>query len=99
MLSDWYKKERARKAAPKLLIWTAGAPVVGVICVLAARWAIASANDFLSADQSNFMVATLLMIAVPAFVFSGYSALKLSRLIADSKLSFLSIFSRTDDER
>lgn len=98
MLSDWYKKERARKAAPRLLVWTAGAPVVGVLCVIAARWAIAASNDFLSADQSNFMVATLLMIAVPAFVFCGYSAFKLARLARDSKMSLIAMLSRTDEE-
>ena len=98
MLSDWYKKERARKAAPKLLIWTAGTPIVGVLCVIAARWALAASADFLSADQSNFMVATLLMIAVPSFVFSGYSAIKLARLVQESKLSLLAILSRSKDD-
>jgi hypothetical protein len=98
MLSEWYKKERARKAAPKLLVWTAGSPVVGVACVLAARWALAVNGDFLSPDQANFMVATLLMIAVPAFVFCGYSALKLGRLAHESKLSIMAMLSRTDSD-
>ncbi len=98
MLSDWYKKERARKAAPRLLIWTIGAPIVGVVCVFAARWAIAASSNFLSADQSNFMVATLLMIAVPSFVFCGYCALKLARLMQDSKLSIMAMLSRSDEE-
>jgi hydrogenase-4 membrane subunit HyfE len=98
MLSDWYKKERARKAAPRLLIWTIGAPIVGVLCVIAARWAITVSSDFLSADQSNFMVATLLMIAVPSFVFCGYCGVKLARLGRDSNLSLMGMLSRTDED-
>lgn len=98
MLSDWYKKERARKAAPKLLVWMAGAPIVGVICVFAARWAIAASSDFLSADQSNFMVATLLMIAVPSFVFCGYCAIKLARLAQESQMSLIAMLSRGEEE-
>lgn len=98
MLSDWYKKERARKAAPRLLVWMIGAPLVGVVCVVAARWAISASNDFLSADQSNFMVATLLMIAVPSFVFCGYCAVKLARLARDAKLSLMGMLSRSEEE-
>ena len=98
MLSDWYKKERARKAAPRLLIWTVGAPIVGIICVFAARWALAASSDFLSADQSNFMVATLLMIAVPSFVFCGYCALELARLARESKLSLMAMLSRSEED-
>lgn len=96
MLSDWYKKERARKAAPRLLIWMAGSPVVGTCCVFAARWALSVSGNFLSTDQANFMVATLLMIAVPAFVFCGYSALKLARLSHDSKLSLMALLMPTE---
>ncbi len=98
MLSDWYKKERARKAAPRLVLWMIGAPIVGVICVIAARWAIAASTDFLSSDQSNFMVATLLMIAVPSFVFCGYCAVKLARLAQESNLSLMGMLSRSDED-
>jgi hypothetical protein len=98
MLSDWYKKERARKAAPRLLLWMVGAPIVGVLCVLVARWAIAASSDFLSEDQSNFMVATLLMIAVPSFVFCGYCAISLVRLARDSKLSLMAMLTRSDED-
>ena len=98
MLSDWYKKDRARKAAPRLLVWMTGAPVVGVLCILAARWAVLASSDFLSADQSNFMVATLLMIAVPSFVFCGYCALKLARLAQESKLSLMAMLIRSEEE-
>lgn len=98
MLSDWYKKERARKAAPKLLVWMAGSPVVGIACVLAARWALTANGDFLSGDQANFMVATLLMIAVPAFVFCGYSGLKLLQLVRDSKLSLKAMLLPRDSD-
>ncbi len=44
------------------------------------------------------MVATLLMIAVPAFVFSGYAALKLLRLARDSKLSLMAMLLPPDSE-
>ncbi len=98
MLHDWYKKERARKVAPRLLVWTIGAPVVGLLCVIAARWAIAASTNFLSADQSNFMVASLLMIAAPSFVFCGYCAVKLARLMQESKLSLMAMLSRSDED-
>ena len=98
MLSDWYKKQRARKAAPRLLGWMLGTPVVGILCVVTARWAITESTKFLSADQSDFMVATLLMIAVPSFVFCGYCAVKLARLARDSKLSLMAMLSRSDEE-
>ena len=98
MLSDWYKKERARKAAPRLIVSMTGAPVIGVLCVLAARWALTASTDFLNSDQSNFMVATLMMIAVPSFVFCGYCAIKLARLAQDSKLSLMAMLMRTDED-
>ena len=98
MLSDWYKKERARKAAPRLFVWMIGAPIIGVLCVITARWAIAASSDFLSSDQSNFMVATLLMIAVPSFVFCGYCAVKLARLARESKLSLMGMLTRSDED-
>ena len=41
---------------------------------------------------------TLMMIAVPSFVFSGYCAVKLARLARDSKLSLFRLLLPTDEE-
>ena len=97
MLSNWYKKQKARKQAPQLLRWIALMPIVGVVAILSARWALDNINGFLNSDQANFMVATLVMIAVPAFVFAGYCAVKLGRLSRECNLPIMAML-RSDEE-
>ncbi|HEV7178260.1 MAG TPA: hypothetical protein VGN11_00200 [Candidatus Baltobacteraceae bacterium] len=97
MLSNWYKKQKARKEAPKLLRWIAGMPILGIAAVITARWALQHVDGLLSADQANFMVATLVMIAVPSFVFCGYCAVKLGRLSRDAKLPLTALLRPGED--
>ena len=97
MLSNWYKKQKARKEAPQLLRWTALLPIVGIIAVVVARWALTNEYGFLNEDQANFMVATLVMMAVPAFVFAGYCGVKLVRLSRDSGLAITAML-RSEEE-
>ena len=97
MLHNWYKKQQARKEAPQLFRFMLLAPFVGVAAILIARWALSSVDGFLSADQANFMVATLSMIAVPAFVYGGYCAVKIARLARESQLSVVALLSSGED--
>lgn len=92
MLSPWYKQQKARKEAPSLLRWAIVSPVIGGICVVAARWVLRDTPDFLTDEQVNFMVATLLMMGVPAFVFCGYSIVRIVRLQKLSGLSTHELF-------
>ncbi len=99
MLSDWYKKQKARKEAPNLLRLALAAPVLGVVCIVAARWVLHDTPDFLSDDQVNFMVATLMMMGVPAFVFGGYCFARLIGLQRQSGLSPVELFIYNPTER
>ena len=97
MLSNWYKKQKARKQAPQLLRWIALMPILGIAAVVAARWALTNVDGFLNEDQANFMVATLVMMAVPCFVFAGYCALKLVRLSREAQLPLLAMLRSEED--
>ena len=97
MLSNWYKKQKARKEAPQLVRWIALMPVIGVAAIFTARWALKNMYGFLNEDQAHFMVASLVMIAVPSFVFAGYCAVKLARLSYESKLPIMAML-RPDEE-
>lgn len=93
-MSEWYKKQKARKEAPNLLRWAVFAPIVGIVCIVAARWVLRDTPDFLTDEQVNFMVATLLMMGVPAFVFGGYCVARLVELQKQSGLSAVELFLR-----
>lgn len=97
MLSDWYKRQKARKAAPKLFRWVLLMPIVGGAAVFIARWALGTSGAFLSADQANFMVSTLVMMAVASFVYCGYCAVALVRLARDSRLSVAAMLRSGED--
>ncbi len=97
MLNNWYKKQKARKEAPKLLRWIAIMPVLGVVAIFSARWALENINGFLNNDQANFMVATLVMIAVPSFVFAGYCAVKLAKLSRESQMPIMAMLRPDED--
>ncbi len=97
MLSNWYKKQKARKEAPQLLRWIALMPSIGAIAIITARWALANMYGFLNTDQANFMVATLVMIAVPSFVFAGYCAVKLAKLSRESNLPLMAMLRPDED--
>lgn len=98
MLSDWYKKRKARKEAPLFLRGTIGLPVIGLFAVAAIRYVLSLQNGFFTDDQINFMVATLFMIAVPALVLAGYCAVRLMKLARDSQLSLFELFALPAEE-
>lgn len=97
MLSDWYKRQKARKEAPRLFRWVLLMPLVGCAAVFVARWAIETTGAFLSADQANFMVSTLVMMAVAAFVYCGYCAVAMLRLARESRLSVAAMLRSGED--
>ena len=72
-------------------------PSIGIVAIFAARWALENMYGFLNEDQANFMVATLVMIAVPSFVFAGYCAVKLARLSRDCNLPIMAML-RPEEE-
>ena len=97
MLSNWYKKQKARKQAPQLLRFTVMMPPIGIAAIFAARWALQNMYGFLSADQANFMVATLVMIAVPSFVFAGYCVVKLAKLSREAGMPIMAMLRSEED--
>ena len=102
MLSDWYKKRKARKEAPLFLRGAIALPPIGVCAVFAARYVLSLQNGFFSDDQVNFMVATLFMIAIPAFVLAGYCGWRLLQLSRASQLPLFKLLFEpvpADDER
>ena len=97
MLSHWYKRQKARKLAPPLLLWAASMPIVGLAAVTCARAAAHYDGTFFTDDQLQFLVATLMMIAIPSFVFAGYAIVKVARLLHEAQLSVLSVL-RSEEE-
>jgi hypothetical protein len=97
MLSHWYKKQKARKMAPPLLRWAASMPVVGIVSTLLARAAAHNNGTFFSDDQRQFLVASLTLIAVPAFIYGGYAIFKVARLLREAQLSVLSLLRSEED--
>lgn len=101
MLSDWYKKRKARKEAPLFLRGAIALPPIGVCAVFAARYVLSLQNGFFSDEQVNFVVATLFMISIPAFVLAGYCAMRLVQIARTSQLSLVELFATVsaEDER
>lgn len=97
MHSNWYKKQKARREAPQYLLWMVTAPVLGVTAIAIARVALAHSGEFLSNDQTSFMAASLAMIAVGAFVFAGYCAVKIAQLAHESKLNVIALLRQERD--
>lgn len=99
MLSNWYKRQRARKEAPHLMRWIVLMPAIGIGAIFAARWALTNINGFLSEDQANFMVASLVVIAVPAFVFCGYSIVRFVALARDAQLTVWAMLTAEEESQ
>ena len=97
VLSQWYKEQKARKEAPNLMRWAIASPLIGAICIAAARWVLRDTPDFLTDEQVNFMVATLLMMGVPAMAFCGYCVVRLVKLQKQSGLTAAQLLLQTSE--
>ena len=98
MLSNWYKRERARKAAPHLLRNIVLMTAVGTIAILCTRWPFTQVDGLLSEDQANLIIAALVMIAAPAFAFAVWCGYRLYTLAEEAQLSVWGLLMATATE-